>query len=820
MRGWGLAALGLSSLVEPSRAAAAVALAAGQSEAPPAAPARLNTSGRDVPLGGPLLDNGFVLGEVSYVLGADDAIRIDAQTLLPPLQRILTPEAWQEIAAAIGQRQEMSATELAALGLTLDYDPATFGLRLSVPAAMRPRQAISISGGYEPLLASVEAPEDFSAYVTAFANADYVHRGTDRGLATPNILLDSAVRYRGFVLENEATVQDRFNREGTRLVYDDLRRTARYTAGDLEPIARGFSGATPMAGLSIVRVYADLEPQRNIQPRGQRTFTLVRPSTVETLINGRSVQQTRLEPGTYDIRDFPFAQGSNDVQLLIRDDAGIESRISFSINFDRNLLALGLTEFGLFAGVASPFAANGRRYTNDPVASGFIRRGLSDELTAGANFQAAKDGAVVGGEAVWASPFGTVGADLAVSRISGIGTGYALNLGYERILGTTRYGDRALVATFQTISKNFATPGTPTADNPFAYELGLTYSQAIGRNHYISTDAFYSIARGANQNQVSVRATYGWRPTPRLQFTAETVYEDRRGESGFGVRVAVTLRFGRSSSASAEFDSRRERARIGYQRSSGRGVGAYNGSINIERYDDASAVNGSLTATLNRAEVGLAHLTSLSNDNGSIVDQRTSLRVGTSIAFAGGHVAVARPIYDSFAILAPHRSLRNAPVYLEPRGESYLGRSGAFGGAVASELSAYSPQVLTYNAPDAPVGYDLGSGTLQFRPPYRSGHFVEIGSDYSVLYIGQLIGPDGAPVRMIAGQAFEEAAPGRSPVRMFTNQSGRFAASGLRPGRWRIEVPGANGPIVYRIDVPTGAQGLVRGGEVRPEAQR
>lgn len=809
---------GLTGLLAPSHAAMAAALANDDAQpSSPASPARLNSTGRDIPLGGPLTDDGFVLGEVSYTLTADDRILVDAPSLLTLLRRALAPAAWERISAAIGGRATISAEELAALGSPVQYDPSNFGLRIALDPQLRPRQSISIAGSYEPLLSAVEQPEDFSAYVTAFVNADYVHRGANKGFATPNILLDSAIRYRGFVLENEATVQRRLNREGTRVVYDDLRRTARYTAGDLEPIARGFSGASPMSGLSIVRVYADLEPQRNIQPRGQRSFTIVRPSTVETFINGRSVQQTRLNPGTYDIRDFPFAQGANDVQLVVRDDSGVQSTISFSINFDRTLLARGLTEFGLFAGVESPFTAGGRRYTSNPTASGFFRRGLSDELTAGANFQANKDGGVVGLESVWASPLGTIGVDVAVSRIGGIGTGYALNLGFERVLGTTSYGDRTLVANIQTISRNFATPGALLADNPFAYEFGLTYSQSLGRDHYISTDAFYSIARGANRDQLSLRATYGWRPTPRLQFTGEAIYEDRRGQSGYGVRLGVTVRFGRSSSGSAEIDTRRERARIGYQTSNGRGVGSYNGSINIERYEDSTAANGSISTTLNRAEVSLAHLTSLANSGGQIIDQRTSLRFGTSLAFAGGRVALARPIYDSFAILTPHRSLRGAPVYLEPRDNDYLARSGVLGGGVASELSAYSPQVLSYDAPAAPVGYDLGTGILQLRPSYRSGYLIEIGSDYSVIYTGTLLARDGGPLSLAAGLAVEEARPEREGVRMFTNQSGRFAVSGLRPGRWRIEMQAGERSTIYRIEVPDAAQGLVRGGETRPE---
>jgi outer membrane usher protein len=817
-RGWRILLFGMGGLLPP-------ALAAAQTPPPPGPTLaetsgdRLNTTGRDIPLGGPLTDNGFVLGEVSYTLTAQDQIVIDAQSLLPLLQRALTPEAWQGVATAIGTRPSISANDLFALGIPISYDPATFGLKLAINPDLRPRQAISISGGYGDLTGPVAEPEDFSAYITAFGNVDYVHRGDDSGLRTPSVVLDSAVRYRGFVLENEATVQDGFQREGTRIVYDDLARTARYSAGDLQPISRGFSGATPMAGLSVVRVYADLEPQRNIQPRGQRSFTLVRPSTVETFINGQSVQQTRLNPGTYDIRDFPFAQGANDVRLVIRDDAGIESTVSFSINFDRTLLAPGLTEFGLYAGVKAPFDGGGRSYTGAPVASGFFRRGLSETLTAGANFQASERGGVLGGEGVWASRIGTLGIDLAASSIDRIGQGYAVNIGYERIFGGAGGGVKSLVGSFQATSRNFATPDALFAANPFAYEFGATYSQSIGLDHYIALNSFYSIGRDEVENQLSARASYTWRTNSRLLLTAEAIYEDRRQSRDYGIRVALTYRFNRSSSATAEVDTSRDRARLSYQTSSGRGVGSYSASASIDRSEQVSGINGTLNAILNRAEVGAAHLTSLSRSGNAIVDQRTSIRAATSIAFAGGSFGLARPIYDSFAMVKPHSSLK-APVYLSPTNDEYLARSGTFGPAVASELSAYSPTLLTYDAPGAPIGYDLGSGTVQFRPPYRSGYLVEVGSDYSATYTGRILQADGQPLSLEAGFASELSNPDRPPVQMFTNRGGRFAVSGLRPGKWRIEIGKGDKSAVYMLDVPADADGLIRGGDLKPEVKK
>lgn len=788
----------------------------------PRTPDRLNASGRDIPLGGPLRDDGFILGEVEYTLTAEDQILVDIETLLPLVgPRLSVPDRERIRAALANAGPRVSTDVLAGLGLPLSYDPGTFGLVLNLDPAMRPRQAISIAGSGYGVSGRVIEPAKFAGYVTAFATADYVHKaiGGDTGFDTPTILLDSALRFRGVVLENEATINDGFSRDGTRLVYDDLERTARYTLGDLQPISRGFSGASSIAGLAMVRSYSELEPQRNVQPRGQRTFTLERASTVETFINGRSVQQTRLNPGTYDIRDFPFAQGANDVSLVIRDDAGRENVINFSLNFDRTLLQRGLAEFGFFGGVESSTSGTGIEYSDTLGASGFYRRGLRDDLTGGANFRVNENGGVIGAEVVWASPIGTLGGDIATSSVNGVGEGYAINASFERTFGDGFSAIRTVTGTFQTVSPRFATPGVVNPDNRYAWEGGLTYAQTLGGTQYVTADAFFSAGRGAEPDQRTLRTTYGWRANPRLTWTVEGVYEDRRNQEEYGIRLALTYRFSQFSSGSAEVDSRRDRARVGYQTSRGRGVHSWSASGNIDRSESAVGVNASINDVLNRAELGASHQTFFASDGGEITDQRTSLRAGTSLAFADGAIGVSRPIYDSFALVRAHKSLKGKAVYIDPRDEFFSARSGPLGAAVSPELSAYSPRVLTFDVPEAPPGYDLGPGSAQVMPPYRSGYLITVGSDYFVSAVGQLLTDSDAPLTLWVGQAVELANPERPPIRVIANASGRFSIQGVRPGRWRIE-SSSSSSTVYYLDVPADAQGLVRIGTLRPETRR
>lgn len=790
---------------------------------PSVAAVRLNTTGRDIPLTAPLRDGVFILGELDFVIGTDDSVRVNAPRLLALIRPIIQAERYAALEAQLTGVGDVRVERITEMGFPLRYDPETIGLVIEIPPEARSTRQLRLAELSDELIGEVDKPARFAGYVNFRSSVDYAWQGADKGIQDPLVLIDSAIRYKDVVLENEGSIQFGTNggrtntrREGSRLVYDDLGHLARWTLGDLQPTSRGFSGSTQLSGVSLVRSYSVLEPQRNVQPRGERTFTVIRPSTVEAFINGQPVRQIRLQPGTYNVRDFPFAQGANDVRLVVTDDAGQSEVIEFSLFFDRTLLAPGLTEFGLFAGIRSPFNGSSRDYrTDEPAASGYIRRGLTERLTAGLNFQAQRRGAVVGGEAVVATPLGTLGGDVAVSHVSNIGTGYALNFSLQRNFGGRGSSGRAFGLTFERRSKNFATPNELTADNRFSFEAGATYSQSLGELQFVSITGLYAKGRGILADEKTARLTYGYRLSSRLNLAAEAIYEDRQNfRRSYGARLTLTFRLDQRSTAVAEYDSRNDRARVGYQTSRGEGVGAVSASADLDYGRGAVGADASVSYTANRAELGISHTTVFDTAGSNITDQRTSLRVGTAIAFADGKIAIARPIFDSFAMVAAHKSIAGKDVYIEPREGHYNAKSGFFGPAVEPDLSSYSDRVISYDVPDAPIGYDLGRGNFRIYPPYRSGYLVVAGSDYSVTAVGTLRDQNGEPVSLLAGRAFEIAAPDRPAVTIFTNRSGRFGIQGMRPGKWRIEMP-TEPPGSILIDIPQDTKGVIRLGELK-----
>jgi outer membrane usher protein len=320
-----------------------------------------------------------------------------------------------------------------------------------------------------------------------------------------------------------------------------------------------------------------------------------------------------------------------------------------------------------------------------------------------------------------------------------------------------------------------------------------------------------------NRQRYSVRGSGGFRLAETLSAVGEVEWDRGRAGDGAIARIGIRKRLGNRSAAQLDLDTRGV-VRSTYQTAGGRGVGAWSGSVDLNRSTVGSTFNANGSLITNRAELSVNQLATYDSAGTRISDVRTSVRAGTSIAFADGAFAVGRPVQEAFLIASPHRSLKGTPVRLEPQEKSEDASSGGLGNALSGSLTAYSPRLLVYDVPGAPPGYDLGPGNVQLVPAYKAGYSLEIGSDYHLLVVGRLLNHEGQPISLLAGKATDLRAPKRPAVTMFTSRNGKFGAQGLRPGKWRIEMP-TEPATVYEIELKDDPSGTVRVGDLRPVEQ-
>ena len=756
------------------------------------------------------------LGDVTAGISPDNIVDLSRDRLLALLEPMAS-RATLDALRAMGET--LTLADLQALGLGGVYDPALLEITIELPVNDQQLRTIELSSEFAAPTGRVERPAKFSTWLTWRTALDYVHAGGPTGFARPVFDLTGAARVMGgVVLEVEAFVDtslaaaDMFRRQATRFVYDQPERARRWVLGDIRPAVRGFQSSPDMAGLSVTRSFGMLEPGRNIRPRGQGTFSLTQPGSVQVFVNGRPVRQLDLQAGRYDVRNFPFAAGQNDVQVVVEDRTGRRELFSYSRFFDQQLLEPGLAEYHLALGIAAPFADGQPDYRTDQfIATGYYRRGVTDSLTLGINGQANMSGGMVGAEALWSPPAGVVGAQAALSSLDGR-TGWAAQLNYQWQSQNDEGPRQTLGASVEAVSRYFDSisfinnSGTagPGAINTRAVDVSLAYSRQLDDRTTLTADAGYVVGREGGASGARARLGVSRRLDRVSNLSVEAMYDqlDTRGDN-YGVFVTYSRRLGFGQFFRASQDTRQERSRLSYQRNPSQGYGGYSVAADLDRAPGDTTFNGSVFRTFNRLETNLAHSASFDETSGEVSSQRTSLRLAGAVAYADGAVAVGRPIYDSFAIVGRHRTLRGAQVLVDPTPDGGAqSRTDRLGPALVSEVPSYSRRNLPIAVEGADQGYDLGSGSFDLRAPYKSGYRLVVGSDYSVSVVGTLLDRDMQPVTLLAGRAIDLSDPEREPIELFTNRTGRFAAQGLRPGRWRIEL--GSPPLVYEFDVPEG----------------
>lgn len=814
-------ACGVAGWVLASCFAAAAPARAHQAvpEAPPATSTSPVTTPprRTIDLTVPLVRNAQVLGDVLVQLSPDGASAIETQSLRAEMGSLLNDLGRQRLEEAIAGRPYIAEAELQTAGFTIRFDQTRLEVVVEqIEGSLRPAEVLGDAQPTEPAnyLPTIEASE-FSAYLNINANLDYQET---LGLQNPDLFFSGAARYQNVVLEYDLAITEsledryKFYRRGVRAVYDQREQYRRFSAGDLRlntlPILR-----TPfIGGVAVERSRQVFDPYAPISRFGGRSIFLDTPSTVDVIINGSLYQSFQLNPGTYDLSQLPIRYGSNDVQLRVRDAAGRQQLLNFNYFFEPLDLNAGDVEYVAGFGVLSRELSFQPDYTNDPVFVGSYRRALTDQLILGGATQITEDVQVFAGE-VSIVPQVIPGSFRFQGAVStGDGTGYA-----ARVSWRWRDGDieaqRQFTLSADYQSDRYRNVGFIPATGFEQYSINASYSQALSRKLTVVVGANYTGLGGSSDiTNVFVDAVYLISDRFRLNIGAE-YGDDDFYDSNWGVRLGFTVLFGPRTRGSADYRSRTETARASISRGADPYVGSFGYDLSVDYNQGESSVNGNVDYIGNRF-TARAFVQSRGDGFGDVTDeQRVRLQVGTSLAFAGGSFGIGRPIGDSFALVRPHRTLRDKNVIVGRalQGENYEASSGPLGAAVLPRLSSYNTQDIQYDIDSLEPGYDIGAGVVRVDPPFRSGYEVIVGSDRFVSALGNLnIG--GAPAELAAGRITGVDDEGFAEQSFFTNSAGRFGIVGLAPGKTYIVR--LNSGQQFTITVPADNTGLFRMGTV------
>lgn len=758
------------------------------------------------------------VGSMSVVLTGTSLTAVEAASWEEFGPQHFSPEMVQRIAGgAVGGRIPVASFTEADLGIS--YDPARLLIFLRPKGEQRAIESLSVQqrpGGLRSASASDEG--SFATYVNLRALREFATGAqSDASHGPLRVSLDGAARFfgpRGAALEwsafYEGQAENNWSRGEVRLIHDDPARAIRYSFGDVNFQTADFQGAVPLLGFSAERRFSALQPSSVVTSTGQQTFILSRPSRVTIYVNGVFLRVFQLQPGRYSLSDFAAADGANEVLIEIEDNTGQKEVIEFTLFLDATLLAPGVSEFSVNGGVRRKAdAAQSIEYARDrPAWSGFVRYGLTEFATLGANYQGERGIDVFGLEGVAASPIGNFSGAVSVSRRDGFDAGHAATARWSYNIGKGPEGRlrRIDLSTIYT-NEDYAPLGVEQPSNRFSWQTQLRLTTPLPFGFLGALSGRQARSR---ERQTPDETRVGILLTRRFGRVATSFSIERTTGSEKEIRgfFTLSLPLGRSQGVSASWQSQNNQRRLEWAKYPTSRVGSVGARLGVETSDLGRSATANLVYTGNRFIAQARHDIAQAGLNDDEAVQRTNVQIETALAFAGGRLALGRPIGDAFAIVSRHSSLKGTDILVAPSSDGPLAVADGLGPAVVPTLTSYRPQEVAWDAQRLPTGYDLGNTRREVAPAYRSGLSFQAGSAASITVVGVARHADGSPLSLVAAEIRAEDGRDFRPAKTFTNRSGRFAAQALEPGSYSITFAGDK-PRILRFRVNDAATNFI-----------
>lgn len=780
----------------------------------------------------PLLLDGRYAGDVLAQVTIDNSAAVSADRLAQLLEGVASA-AFQERLRATGEDDPfLPLPAVSALGLPLTLDPTTLQLVGSLQGDDREMQSVSLEA--EPLAqrAPVIEPKRFAVGVSFAGSQRYIHESSNGGAGVDPLSgrINGSVNVggkSGLNLIGEAQyfeeTEEPFQRGDVAAFKDFTDRALRVTVGDVNPITSGFQTTVGIGGIGVQRLFAEIQPFRNIRASGRRSFILERPSTVEVFVNGVPSRTLRLQAGSFELTDIPFTNGLNDVVIVVQEGAGTRQEIAaFSQFFNFNLLAPGVNEFEFIVG--TPDSSDGlQRYDANVAGTGFFRTGVTRYLTLAAHGQMGDGFGMIGSEATIATPVGVLFGEAAASQDEELGDGYAGTVGVN-IGGSSSGGQRELVVLAEKLDERFTTLGQSVAadgGNPVLatdrdYELRARGLTPLGGG--VQGAAFLSFAPGLkgfpDQHQASLNLS---RSFGRLSTTVSYDWaNDGVRDEQHRVLFGLNLRLGDRQTLRAQVDSLDDRYLTEWRRLQRFSVGSVGLRAGLEGGVEDYNAFGGVEYFGNRFSGNVNHerIEVIGGDDAGDVEQSTTVDVETAVAFADGRFAIGRRADRGFVIVSRHPTLKSHPVAIEtPFLDTTLARAAFLGPALTPIELPYVPSSFEFDVRNLPLGYDIGDEIIQIQPGAFSGYVVQVGSEAASTVMGVLKTRDARPVTLRGGQLQSRDNADASPVPFFTNRTGRFVAEGVASGTYDIMLVDEENTIGL-LEIAPGEPGVVDVGDV------
>lgn len=538
------------------------------------------------------------------------------------------------------------------------------------------------------------------------------------------------------------------------------------TVGDTITGALGWSRALRIGGVRLASNFG-LQPYRVTAPLAAFQGSAVLPSTVDLFVNGMKQSTQQVQPGQFQLNSAPSLNGRGQAQLVITDINGQSRVVSFDIYGSPQLLAAGLSDWSLDAGVIrQDYALKSFSYGSEPVLSASARHGYTDRLTLEGHAEATRGLQLAGAGAAWllGGQGGIATASLSGSRyaggVAGPGsTGVQASLGYQWI---ARYFNTSLNslradARYRDIASLNGAPVTRLSDSAYVgfdtrfgqFGFALLRQQSTGSP--ITRFASLSWSKQFDDYgslTVNFNRSFGDQSGPQL-YVGWSMLLDRDTSVSASARktrdsTGLTLDAARSAPSDEDGWGWRVQANADYGNAGNAANGLSSGQGQLSRTTSYGQFSGGISHF--RGVQGAPSSTSLfGNASGSVVMMQ-------------GKVQPTRRVDDGFAVVSTN-GMAGIPVRLENR---LVGETDEDGLLFVSRLNAYQHNRISIDTLKLPPDMHINRTSLDAVPAGRSG--VAARFEMRRILAVQLTLKDKAGEPLPLGSVVSIDAPGKPPA--------------------------------------------------------
>jgi outer membrane usher protein FimD/PapC len=681
-------------------------------------------------------------------------------------------------------------------GARFEFDESLLQLAMNLPpSSFRTQQ--------RALTPAAAVPVDRADAMSGFVNYRLGTASTE-GTQVSALANEIGGRRGEWLLRSESLLESgdggsRFTRFQTQAIRDERARARRWIVGDTFASSGLLGSATNLGGFSLSTAY-QLTPYFMRYPSATFAGAAALPSDVDIYIGDTRVFHDRFAAGPFEVQNFNYYGGRQDVRIVTRDALGQEQEHRYPFYFTDQVLGAGVQEYSYNVGaLREEYGLENSSY-GAAVVSAVHRYGYSDRVTVGGRAESADGRWNLGPLATLRSDeFGTLALGAAFgSGGPGGGSGAAFAAAYEYRYG--RFVGRA--------SARRLADGYGLAD-PVANDSGLESESILGAGYglpllgTLDVQTIRSQARDMDEVR-SLLLSYSRTLLARGALFANLRRDDTTAGADTSVFGGVSFTFGMRASAGAFHSStdttESDSVQISNTLGPREGLG-YRLSAEQVRFEQSELTRISPYVEYNaRPATFIAQARSETLSTGENTDS-WEVAVQGSVYALPGSWGIARRVDDSFAVARIAPPVEGVRVY--HNGEE-VGRTDAAGEAFVPGVSAFLNNLIAIDDKDVPMEYSMRAVSDTIAPAFRSGTLVEFAVRRSLGVVG----------RLQRGEAAIEYRTGRLQIGnasqpLQTGAQGEFYLEDIAPGAYAGSIETESGTCAFTVVVPDATGPLI-----------